>query len=344
MSRMIKALSVLLPVLAVGWYGYGAYLGATMPKVELREVAPLATHNDKTLPFFELMSPLPDLAGAEALPRLDYKKGPPDRFLERISVILEKDAKSPKERIVYYGRHSRDDLHGLGLLAAEPSREAKYVELALRVSQGAEAPQLGGFVGFLYKPFYLREAARLLSGYDSVTIMDQAGTPAFLFTAAPVDNGRARSSALFVRRNSFYRVDYLADRGYAILDPELLFRKTFLTERRADALEYIAKNLSEVKLEPVAKSEARLSTFAWPILLLAANVSVDPSSIDSYFHFAGINALLYRSSNQDDLEMSDALRNNVLSSDLYARDVAPEAAKTAEIDRFARLLTRNFDQ
>ena len=344
MSRMIKALTVMLPAAALGWYGYGAYLSATMPKVEIREVAPMATHNDKTLPFFELMSPLPDLAGAEALPRLDYKKGPPDRFLERISVIVEKDAKSPKERIIYYGRHSRSDLYGLALLPDEPSREAKYVELAVRVSQGLEASQLSGFAGFLYKPFFLREAARVLNGYDTVTIMDQAGTPAFLFTAAPGENGRARSSALFVRRNSFYRVDYLADRGFALLDPEVLFRKTFLTERRSDALEYLAKNLSEVKLEATPKSDLHLSAFAWPILLLAANVSVDPSSIDSYFHFAGINALLYRSNSQEDLEVSDAMRNNVLSSDLYARDVAPEAAKTAGIARFARLLTRNFDQ
>lgn len=343
MSRMIKALTV-LPLAALLWYGYGAYLEATMPKVEIREVQPLASQNDKTLPFFELMSPLPDLAEAEALPKLDYKKGPPDRFLERISVIVEKNAQSPKERIIYYGRHSRDDLTGLGLLPEEPSREAKYLELALRVSQGAEAPSLAGFSGFLYKPFFLREAARQLNGFDTVTIMDQAGTPAFLFTGSPLENGRTRAEALFVRRNAFYRVDYLGDRGYALLDPERLFRKTFLTERRSDALEYLAHNLSEVKLEPAQKSDLRLSAFAWPILLLAANVSVDPSSIDSFFHFAGINALLYRSNSQEDLEVSDALRNNVLSSDLYARDIAPEAAKTAEISRFARLLTRNFDQ
>jgi hypothetical protein len=344
MSRMIKASTLALPLAALGWYGYGAFLQATMPKVEIHEVEPLAAQNDKTLPFFEVMSPLPDLAHAEALPRLDYKKGPPDRFLERITVILEKNSQSPKERIVYYGRHSRSDLYGISVVPEGPSREAKYLELALRVSQGATPPELEGLAGFLYKPLYLAEAARQLNGFDTVTIMDQAGTPAFLFSAPYEEGARARASALFVRRNAFYRVDYLGDRGYALLEPERLFRKTFLTERRSDALEYIAHNLSEVKLDPTPKSELHLSALAWPILLLAANVSVDPTSIDSYFHFAGINALLYRSSSQEDLEVSDTLRNNVLSSDLYARDVAPEAAKTAEISRFARLLTRNFDQ
>ncbi|MGZ3658381.1 MAG: hypothetical protein ACXVB9_02745 [Bdellovibrionota bacterium] len=343
--RTVKTL-FLLPAAALLWYGYGAYLEATMPKVEIRDVAPLAAQNDKTLPFFELMSPLPALDGGKALPKLEYKKGPPDRFLERISVLLERSPQSAKERIVYYGRHTREDLRGIGALPEEPSREAHYIETAIRTSQGLETPALSGLKSFLYRPLYLAEAAKLLNGFDTVTIMDQAGTPAFLFTAAPGDEGRTHSTALFIRRSSFYRVEYLGDRGYSVVDPERLFRKTFLTERRSDALEYIARNLSEVKLQESQKS---LPELAWPILLLAANVSVDPASLDSYFHFAGLNALLYRntaasSTAVSDLEISDALRNNVLSSDLYARDIAPEAAKTAEIARFARLLTRNFDQ
>ena len=69
--------------------------------------------------------------------------------------------------------------------------------------------------------------------------------------------------------------------------------KAVYPHSQADALEFIARNLSEVKLQESQKS---LKELAWPILLLAANVSVDPASLDSYFHFAGLNALLYRNS------------------------------------------------
>jgi hypothetical protein len=334
--------TLLLAVLALpaAWYGYGAWLGSTIPHVEIREIASVAGASDKTLPFFELMSPLPELANADAVPKLEYKKGPPDRFLERITVLFEKDALSPKERIVYYGRRSRTDLYGISALADEPAREAHYVEAALRASQGRAVPDLEGLKGFFYRPLFLREASRLLQGVDAVAIMDQAGTPAFLFEG---HEPRAHATALFVRRNAFYRVDYAAGGDhFSLVDPEHLFRRTFLTERRADALEYIARNLSEVRLESSPKS---LRETAWAVLLLAADVSVDPSSLDAFFHFAGINALLYRATAaSQDIEITDVLRNNVLTSDLYARDIAPEAPKTAEIGRFARLLTRNFDQ
>lgn len=348
----LKALAA-VPLALAGWIAYGSWLQATMPKVEIRSVSPLAARSQRTLPFFELMSPLPELVGeAQAVPKLEYKKGPPERFLERVAVLFERDAKSPKERIIYYGRRSRTDLRGIGLLRDDParasrddsSREARYVELAIRASQGENVTELNGLTGILFRPFYLREAATLLDGIEKVAIMDQAGTPAFLFEAAPGDLGRTRSYALFVRRNAFYKVDYLGDRGFSLLNPERLFRGTFLTERRADALEYIARNLSEVKMQPEPKKSLSLAQAAWPILLLAAHVSVDPSALEPYFHFAGINALLYKSNSEQDLEVSDTFRNNVLSSDLYARDIAPEAPKTAEIARFARLLMKNFDQ
>ena len=115
--RTRLGISLLLLSAPAAWYGCGAWLASSMPRVELREVTPLAAQpGDKTLPFFELMSPVPELAGAQVLPKLEYKKGPPDRFLERISVLLEKDNLSAKERIIYYGRKSRNDLWGLSAL------------------------------------------------------------------------------------------------------------------------------------------------------------------------------------------------------------------------------------
>jgi|GEM_PF-7123959 len=355
LGKFLTLSSFLGLLAAFGWYGYGEVLLNGMPKVEIRETSPLAAQNDKTLPFFELMSPLPELSGSHPLPKLEYKKGPPDRFIERISVLFQAKERAAKERVVYYGRRTREGLSGIQALPDEPAREARYIETALRLSQGENVPALSGLNGFLYRPFYLREAASLLNGVETVFVMDQAGTPAFLFLSAPGQEnggrGRDRASAMFARRNSFYRVDYSADRGFEVLDPVSLFRKTFLTENRADALGYIARNLSEVKLTPEQQRDHNLSRSeaAWPSLLLAAHVSVDPSSIDTYFHFAGLNALLFRSAAvltgaAADLEITDILRNNVLASDLYARDVAPEAAKTHEIARFSRLLTRNLDE
>lgn len=335
------ALALLAPCL---WLGYGSYLAARVPRVELRETTSLEIGRERTLPFYELMSPLPALDANQVVPRLEYKKGPPDRFIEKISLLVQSEADAPKERIVYFGRRTRTDL-ATGGIPDGPGREALFLLAALKLSQTGELPEFArGRWDFLWKPLYLREAAQLLTGVRTATIMDQAGTPAFLFEYE-TEKG-AKSSAFFTRRNSFYRVDYTADKSFRALDPLTLFRKSFLIERRADALDYLARNLSEVRLEQKGLRSLGLREVAWPILLLAANVSVDPSSIDAYFHFAGISALLYRSSGVDsaDLEILDVLRNNVLASEFYAKDVKPEARQTAEISRLVRLLTRNFEQ
>jgi hypothetical protein len=340
MKRLFLLSSLLLAALAGSWYGYGAYLASIQPRVEMRLVTPLAVNGEKTLPFYELMSPLPSLKANRLLPRLEYKKGPPKRYIEKISVLVEPDSGSAKERIIYYGRRTRKDFPGITLLPE--ATEARYLETALRLSQG-EATGLSGWRLFLLRPFLLREAAQWLQGAEKVALMDQAGSPAFLFQGTTSSGNREKATALFIRRNSFYRVDYLADNGFHSLSPEKLFRKSFLTERRADAMEFLARNLSEVRLG--REQEAEPSSIAWPILLLAANVSVDPSSLPAYFHFAGISALLYRSPSMDksDTETLDLLRNNVLASEFYARDVSPSSPQTAEIGRLARLLTRSFE-
>lgn len=339
-----KPLLLLAAAAPLLWAGYGWWSGIGIPRVEVRSATPLPSSEEQSLPFFELMSPLPSLKESQALPKLEYKKGPPDRFLERITVLFQSGPLAAKERVVYYGRQSRTDLRGIGAFPDDPAREARYIETAIRLSQGEPTPQLSALAAFLYRPFLLGEAAQLLEGASSVTIMDQAGTPAFLVERAPDPDGRASATALFARRNGFYRVDFLGDRGFALVDPLSVFRKSFLTGKRADALEYVSRKLADVRLRKEAAGSIR--EISWPVLLLAAHVSVDPSSLDTFFHFAGLNALLYRSvaGRDRDIEISDVLRNNVLASDRYARDIAPEAAKTAEIARFARLLTRNFSQ
>jgi hypothetical protein len=332
-------LFALLPLLAGAWFGYSLFLQQSMPSVKIEMVSSLPVNGEKTLPFYELMSPLPALTENQLFPRLEYKKGPPDRFIERISIYVQ--TKKNKERITYHGRRTREDFAGIKLLPASDIREAKYVEYAIRLSQG-EAIPLESWKIFFLKPFLLREASTWLQNVETVAVMEQSGSPAFLFEGKPSENGRVKSTALFIRRNSFYRVDYLANEMFVSLKPRKLFQKSFLTERRGDAMEYLARNLSEVRLDSSGLQDYR--SIAWPILLLAANVSVDPSSLEAYFHFAGISALLYRSSTMDksDTETLDILRNNVLSSEFYARDVNPKATKTMEIGRLARMLTRNF--
>lgn len=344
----MKKLLLFVPVTlgsALGiWLAYGWWLGAEMPQVEIRQTTSLEVSDERTLPFYELMSPLPALDRNQVVPRLEYKKGPPDRFIERITLLVQAKPNAPKERILYYGRRTRSDLHlPLRFFPQEgPGREALFLLAALELSQTGKLPAYAETpLSFLWKPFYLKEARHLLRGIRSVTVMDQAGTPAFLFEHA---NG-LKWSALFARRSSFYRIEFTADKAFASVDPLTIFRKSFLVEKRSDALEFLARNLSEIRLQQKSLKTLNLKEIAWPILLLAANVSVDPSSVDAYFHFAGISALLYRSTGVEtsDLEVLDVLRNNVLASEFYAKDVKPEARQTAEISRLVRLLTRNFE-
>lgn len=340
MKRLFALLLSLPVIAAAAWGGYGAYLAASQPKPRIFRETSLPVSGEKTLPFYELMSPLPELQGHRLVPKLEYKKGPPKRYIERISLVAKEGG--DRERIVYHGRRTRTDLPGLELLPPGENREGKYLETAILLAAG-EPTGLPAWKEFLLRPLLLCEAHTHLDGVEEVRIMEQAGEPAFLFMAAPKASGEARSTALFVRRSSFYRVDYLGDRGWRLLDPIAHFRKSFLVEKRSDALTYLAQNLSQVRLEQ--KEAARFENIAWPILLLAANVSVDPASLEAYFHFAGISALLYRSLalEGNDTETLDILRNNVLAAEFYAKDVNPSARKTAEIGRLARLLTRNFD-
>ncbi len=333
--KRIWLLFLTLPIAALGWYGYGSYWGAKIPRVEIRASSALAVDGEKNLPFYELMGPLPSLKSNQIIPRLEYKKGPPNRFIERIALLVK--TSGAMEKVIYYGRRTREDFPGLSWVG----NEALYLETALRLSQG-ENVSLSPFVTFLLRPFLLREASRWLENVEAVHIMDQAGNPAFFFAGTLEADGSLKSTSLFIRRNSFYRVEYLAEKSFQVLNPEQLFRKSFLMDKRVDAMEYLAKNLSQVRLE---KSSLELRSITWPILLLAANVSADPSSLEAYFHFAGISALLYRnlSNSGADTETLDVLRNNVLASEFYAKDINPTARKTAEISRLARLLTRNFE-
>ncbi|MGZ3712983.1 MAG: hypothetical protein ACXVBE_14560 [Bdellovibrionota bacterium] len=344
--KLILRILVLVIALPVAWFAYGQFLQSSIPEVEIREVTSAVIDREKTLPFYELMSPLPALEGVQALPKLEYKKGPPERFLERITVLLQSESTKVRDRITYYGRKTENDSWAIRFFPEGQAQEALFLEAAIRESQG-QAPQgLSAFQLFLAKPALLKAAKRWLGGVAVVNIMRQSDTPAFLFEYKQELSKGARASALFLRRNSYYRVDYQGEKAFALLDPLSLFRKSFLVEKRQDALDYLARNLSEVQMGHGGLTSLSFRDITWPILLLAANVSVDPASLEGYFHFAGISALLLRSKAMDnsDIETVDVLRNNVLSSEFYAKDIDPSSQRTTEISRLARLLTRNFDE
>ena len=334
-----------LPVLAVtAWLGYGLVLENAVPRVEMREIAGLPIESGKSLPFYELMSPLPKLEGVRAVPKLEYKKGPPERYLERLSVAFQ-DGRSGKEKIIFHGRKTESFPWVIRFFPEGAAREALFLESAIRLSQGQPMDKLSAWQRFLAKPYLLSTAQRWLKEAAVVRVMRQADAPAFLIEYKHELSSQERATALFLRRNSVYRVDYLADQSFRLLAPEDHFRKSFLVDKRADAMEYIARNLTQVKLGNDAMRTVGFSEIAWPILLLAANLSVDPASLDGFFHFAGVSALLLRSKALDDsdTETVDTLRNNVLASEFYAKDIDASSPRTAQIGHLARLLTRNID-
>lgn len=337
----MRTLVFVLLLIPATWVGYGEWLTSKIAPVQLAYVDSQPINEEKTLPFYEVMSPLPSLKKFKAIPKLEYKKGPPQRYIERISVLINSDNVYAKERIVYYGRRSDFAFPLVEFFSKDENREAKYLESALKISQGGQL-KLPFLKKLLFKPLLLQTAKNWLENVEQVDIMEQSGVPAFFFQYREGLKGENKSSVYFVRRSSFYQVDYLSEGNFEILNPLDHFRKSFLVEKRADALQFLANNLSRVHMKEQEMKTLTLKEIIWPILLLAANVSIDPSSLDAYFHFAGISALLYRSSSLDrsDSETLDVLRNNVLVSEFYAKDVSPKADQTREIGRLSRLLQR----
>ncbi len=349
---MFRRIPVLLFFLLIALpAGYYFFLVATLshPEIPVVKVQSLAMGTEKSLPFFEVMSPLPKLDNLWILPSLEYKKGPPDRYIEKISLIFSKQGMKAKEKAIYFGRRTESNWWlSLGMHLAElpeQSQEANFIGTAIDFSTRGAFPDFSFFKGPLLKIAMLQVANEYLANSEKVLIQDQAGIPAFLFINKSSDTQQKRARAFFFRRNSQFRIDYVADKEFEILNPEEFFAKSFLVASRQDALAYVSRNLSEVQFAASEVKTISLSDTSWPLSLLAASLSIDPSSIDAYFHFAGLSGLLFKSKDLQttDTEVVDILRNNVLSTGFYAQDVAPQSFKAAEIARLARTLTRNLE-
>ena len=326
------------------WFSYCAYYYCAIPNVKISETTSIPIGNEKSIPFYELMSPIPSNERVTVIPKLEYSKGPPSRFVDRLSLSFRENVTDPKERIVFYGRRSQTKIEPGFFPVKGDNRDALFLKAAISYSQTLCLPDYAQSIfSVFYIPFLLHEAEKHLRNVEKVTIMQQTDTPAFFFEYKLAANGRQRSASLFFRRNSLYWQEFIADRNFSVLDPLNLFRKSFLIEKRSDALDFLAQNLSDVEITP---TNFQIQDTIWPLVLLVANISLDPSSIESFYHFAGLSTTMFKNliGKNIDLETLDTLRNNVLAAETYADDIAPQSQRAAEIHRLARALTRNFNQ
>ncbi len=339
----MKKIITLLGLILIAYTGAFLYGKAGIPSFTLENTNALPLEAEKSLPFYELMSPLPTGADLLYLPKLEYKKGPPDRYIESITLFFFNDPSANKERITYFGRKSIDNTFPAWLTGEQGINI--FWKAALHYAASGEVPEYwkgSALLLPLTKIAFLLEARELLTGVSKVITMDQAGSPSFLFHY----EGGKKAKILFARRNSLYEIQLSTDKQFHFLDPEKFFAKCFLVEKRADAMGFIVRQLTQVQFGARKIKNISLRDAAWPMALLSANLSVDPSSIDAYFHFAGLNALLYKSSSTDslDIESTDTLRNNVIAADLYGKDIAPTNPKSGEMGQLSRTLTSKFSQ
>lgn len=119
-----------------------------------------------------------------------------------------------------------------------------------------------------------------------------------------------------------------------------LVSKSIASARMYSDLKYgrelINQNLSQVRLEAV-KSESNPNEFQKRLsdaqILLISKVSVDPASLEAYFHLAGTSTWLIQRGVNDTGLRSQA-QENLKASYLYARDIAPLDPKTTQIQDF----------
>lgn len=348
-SRLFLIGSAVLGIVFYFAYTYWSLQGS-IPSVKIESVNPMAlAAEDTSLPVFELMSPLPNI-GANAddfwlLPKLEFTKGPPERFLEKIQIIVAPSKPGPKERIIYFGRRTTDS--GLIYSLSESLNQDVanlYKQAFLYSIQKSETflQGLNWFQRLRASYAFLNESAHTLKDVDKIIIMDQASVPAFYFHLKQEEGSPERARIWFFRRNSLFAIELRADKKFEKINPEEFFRKSFLSQNRTDALSYVTSNLSAVSFERGQIEKLNPRSLSRPMSLLLAHMSLDPTSVDSFFHFAGLSTLLFKSPSIDsaDIEVQDLLRNNVLAAEQYAKDIAPDSAKTAELSQLTRNLIR----
>lgn len=349
MKRLSLLIISLITVSVAGYFYLHLSLEKRVGQLYVQELAPKGETLDNTrpaLPFFELMVPLPLQPGLRYIPQLEYRQGPPKRFLSKISFLLvPENEEAPKERIVYFGRRTQEKAtleRAQWLTLNSELSHAQFLADALNYAANDKLPEgVDWYRKPLLKLLYLNYVREIVSGETmSVYVMNQSGTPAFLFYPRYQEKIGETASAWFFRRNILYEYRLQSKGKFTAIDPVDIFSHSFLVAKRGDALSFIANELSDINLRSETLQSLSLQDLQWPLLLLGAKLSVDPASIHAFFHFAGLNALLYNAfrSESDDLDLIDSFRNNVLVADRYGKDIAPKSRQSSEMSRLARKL------
>lgn len=334
-----------------------SYLLSQIPSFSVQYMEGQKEESTQQIPFFNLMTALPEKGSYSLAPKLEYRPGPPKKFFYRLSYFYWREGVE-KEQIDYYGRKTKKHwfLPLLSLLTPySPKNYSNFVEASLRHTSThrwnkeineKSFPLLGRLL-FLYQAkLFLEDFPKRKNKTEKalpieIYVMEQAGNPAFLLVQLGTKSKYTSSIALmkFYRRHSIYRVNlYTEKEKFSILEPKKIFSQSFLIDSRKKALTHVGGKLSQVSIKqnknPPSKKELE-----FPLLLLGSKLSLDPSSISALFHFTGINTLLFkRYRHIEDLEIRDSLRNNVLVARQYAKDISPKSPQTKEIKRLARLI------
>lgn len=344
---------ILLPLffcfaLFLGYWGLYFGLRMNVPPYQLRYVEAIPTgENDKVVPFYGVMSPLFNHKDYYVVPKLLYKKGPPERFINKFGLsYIHRQRPSERLDIVYYGRRSHKDKSMFVARHLFRGIEDDYGNL-LKASLEYSYNEI--WPAYLESKEWMRPFARLFllwhardviaeNNFRHVYLMNHSGASSFL-----LDHGRRNYTVWFFRKSKKYQIKLAMSKKGIDLSARDFFQKSFLLNSRSDAIAWVGEKLSDVKMK---KQESyAIDELVWPLSLLIAKVSVEPSSINAYFHFAGLNTILFKSLNQaanSPMEVVDEIRNNVLSASRYGKDIAPESRQTNEMSRFARTLVDTF--
>lgn len=345
--RLGIGLLATLGALVIFVFGSPIWIRQRLPEFTLQQVEPVQGGDVRALPFFGVMVSLPELRGSTFLPKLEYRSGPPKRFLSRLTLLVITEEREPRDEIVFYGRRTLTTLRSRLARWFYPGAAESYgahLAAALHWAHSGSLPaHYSERIPFLGRILLALEAKEFI-GQATADIFwmpqSQASDLAIMIKPRYEKSLGGNSRLLYLRREQIHEIKISATAAQAQIDPLTLFRSSFLIERRQDAMGLLARELSLIKLGQNRLEKLSFKEFETPLLLLSAKLSIDPASIHAYFHFAGLNALLFREFSQAtrNLEVTDSIRNNVLVAERYGHDVAPESSQSAEMGRLARAI------
>ena len=262
---------------------------------------------------------------------MPYEKGPPSRFLGHISARWD----MPETQLTFAGPRtpeiplSREDLRNC-FLAAVKCPSARRDALQKNIE---EMKELG-----------LRQWKLSWFSVENPHIPEE-DRPSGIWLSAQ-NKTHAQDRIILVNANTAQQM-FILDRP---LNAEgdaarVLFEQALRSQRVATELDvgraWINRQLGSVQLESAesAKKMSDPSAFVAKIAraqaLLISKISVDPKTLDTYFHLGGTGLLLSQLAMKlQNTEWSAAAKPVVQNSFRYAQDVAPDNIMTRKLESF----------